>query len=302
MAKRSAFVLPDGLELELTDDAISIRYAGDVKLETTLGRSIGEIHADGDIELNLDKVTGTVSAGGRITLDCEIDCEVLHGREIVLGNKKVKATAISATDSITVGAAQLTADCIIAPRIDLDPKASGRVTVIECKNDRGATKIKGGFSLADYDDMFGNAHDFLLERGLEPLGDGPAPPQSLEPAPVREPDEDEDVDDPLSLSIDDIEEIVDQSKAAEAEASGGDADVFKDLAQAMEKILGCYEGGDIPPAVSELQLLVEQGDLGAMRDNITEVWNGLLSYHQKRGIRPHHQVTHAFNTIHSLIQ
>ena len=306
MATRPAFVLPEGLELELTEDTISIRYAGDLRLETTLGRAIGEIYADGDIELLLDKVTGTISAGGKLTLDGEVDAEVLHGREIVLGGKKVKATAISAAERIRIGAAVLSADCIIAPNIELDPKVSGRVTVIESKNDRGASKIKGGFSLADYDDMFGNAADFLLERGLEPLADGPAPALSVDDAAT--PDEpsadEEDVEDPLSLSIDDIEEIVDQSKNAEPEAKTqveGDDDVFVDLRDAMEKILGCYEGADVPPAVSELQLLVEQGEIDAMRENITEVWNGLLSYHQKRGIRPHHQVTHAFNMIHSLI-
>ena len=78
--------------------------------------------------------------------------------------------------------------------------------------------------------------------------------------------------------------------------------MYGQLAEAMSRISTCYEGGDVPPAVNELQLLVEQRDIDALRDNITEVWNGLLSFHQKRGIRPHHQVTHAFNQIHGLIQ
>ena len=74
------------------------------------------------------------------------------------------------------------------------------------------------------------------------------------------------------------------------------------MTDAAGRITSCYEGTDVPPAVTELQLLIEQGNLEALRSNITEVWNGLLSFHQKRGIRPHHQVTHAFNVIHSLIQ
>lgn len=297
MAKRPAFVLPDGLELELTDDTLSVRYDGDVRLESTLGRAIGEIHAGGDIELALDKITGTVSAGGKLVLDAEIEADVLHAREIVIGKQTVRATAISATERITIGAGTLAVDCIIAPEILLDPKASGRVTVIESQNERGATKIKGGFSLADYDDMFGNAAEFLAERGLEPLGDGPLPEPAPAPEPEPEPEE-EDIEDPLSLSIDDIEEIVEEARGQDS----ANAALFADLNEAVGRISACYEGSDLPPAVSELQLLIEQGDLDALRDNITEVWNGLLSFHQKRGIRPHHQVTHAFNMIHSLIQ
>lgn len=310
MAKRPAFTLPEGLELELTESTLSLRYDGDVKLETTLGRAIGEIHATGDIELAATKVSGTLSAGGKLALDAEIDAEVLHAREIVLGKKPIKATAISATERIVIGAANLSVDCIIAPIIEIDPKASGRVTVIESRNERGATKIKGGFSLNDYNDMFGNAAEFLAERGLEPLPEvSPDAPQALSPASMPEdPDPEESVDDPLSLSIDDIEEIVEQTGkmqapvAAAAPVAAVDDELFGALREALGRVLGCYEAANLPPAVSELQLLIEQGDLPALRENITEVWNGLLSYHQKRGIRPHHQVTHAFNLIHGLIQ
>src|SRR5690606_32563824 len=102
-------------ELEFTDDTLSIRYDGDVRLETTLGRQIGEIHADGDIILDLPLIKGTISAGGTLSLDAEIDADVLHAREITIGRQKVKATAISATERITIGAAILAVDCIIAP-------------------------------------------------------------------------------------------------------------------------------------------------------------------------------------------
>lgn len=300
MSKRPTFVLPAGLELELTDGAMSIRYDGDVRIEDTGGRQIEEIHAGGDLDLKVDKINGRLVAGGTLTLSGDIDAEHLHAREVVLGRQSVRCKAISATQRITIGAADLAVDCIIAPEIILDPKASGRVTVIECHNERGATKIKGGFSLADYDDMFGNAAEFLAERGLEPLGEGGPP---LVPAPPVRPlgadlPEEEDVDDPLSLSIEDIEPLMEQAPADDPES----AQLHAQLTDALERITTCYEGSDLPPAVAELQLLVDQRDYDALRNNITEVWNGLLGFHQKRGIRPHHQVTHAFNVIHGLIQ
>lgn len=291
MSKRPTFVLPAGLELDLTDETISIRYDGDVHIEDIGNRRIEEIHAGGDIEIQLEKITGRLVAGGVLTLTGDVDAEHLHAREVVLGRNPIRCKAISATQRITIGPARLSVDCIIAPEIQIAPKASGRVTVIESHNDRGATKIKGGFSLADYDDMFGNADEFLAERGLEPL------PDPVEEPPTEVPEE-EDVEDPLSLSIEDIEPIVER-----AHADAPDEDQLQlQLSDALERITSCYEGGELPPAIAELQVLVEKQDYDALRQNITEVWNGLLGFHQKRGIRPHHQVTHAFNVIHGLVQ
>jgi len=306
MPKRPTFEIPDGIELELTDKTLSIKFDGNVRLTQTLGRAIGEIDATGDVELKLDKVVGTVRAGGTLTIKGQVDCVSLHAKEIVLGRKDIKCKAISATDRITIGAAKLAVDGIIAPDINLDGKASGRVTVIESNNDRGASKIKGGFSIADYDDMFGNADAWLADRGLARLGEAPAADSapgedSTEDSPtiVEEEEEEEDVDDPLSLSIDDIEPLLEQDTEGKPTV---DADLYELLADALGRITTCYEDADLPPAVSELQLLVEQRDYDALRANITEVWNGLLGFHQKRGIRPHHQVTHAFNVIHGLVQ
>jgi hypothetical protein len=322
MAKRPTFEIPDGITLDLTETSLSIKYDGSIRLTQTLGRDIGDIDAAGDVELKLDKVVGTIRAGGTLTIKGEVDATSLHAREIILGRKSIRCRAISATERITIGASKLSVDAIIAPEISLDSKASGRVTVIESNNDRGASKIKGGFSISDYDDMFGNADDWLAERGLSRLGATPpvkkkmaAPSDTADVEPQDEEEieieiDDEDIEDPLSLSIDDIEPLLDQGEEEDATAdapSDGpitsvDAELYEMLAEALGRITTCYEDVDLPPAVSELQLLVEQRDYDALRANITDVWNGLLGFHHKRGIRPHHQVTHAFNVIHGLVQ
>lgn len=304
MAKRPAFVLSDAVEIELTDTTLSIKHDGDLVIEQTLGRALGTVEATGDVTIRLPKVTGTLSAGGTLTIEGAVEADSLRGKVVALGDLPIKCRAISASESIRIGAAKLQCDAIVAPHIDIDPKVSGRVTVIESLNDRPATKIKGGFSVSDYEDMFGDAHGFLAERGVQPLsGDAdssantptedPAPePVALAPTGADADDDDEEVDDPLSLSLDDLEPLV------ESEDKG---DMQGRLTDALKRITSCYEGDDLPPAVSELRSLVEDGDMDALRQNITEVWNGLLGFHQKRGIRPHHQVTHAFNVIHSLV-
>ncbi len=399
MAQSPPFVLPPGVALRLTEQGLHLSYDGDIDLQESPETGFALVEAGGDLEVRLPRITGSLRAGGTLRVRGDISGGRLHARHVVLGRQRIDCLAITASESITIGAAHVNCDAIIAPVIQLDPKAFGRVTVIESRNDRGATKIKGGFSLVDYDDMFGNADEFLGTRGLSrlgPPGDGVrSPPSRTEPIDVREPtrplpqraprpdpnptesrpssvlpmdeidemDEDtrivsppqsatpwtasrapartpsgsadrtgygtpnapatyphsprglpsghppsapppprrrvdEEEDDPsLSVSFGTMEPSLPDPSSPEL-----DAHVQQQLAEALGRIVACYDGSEVPPAVQQLQSLVEQRDYEALRDDIAEVWNGLLGFHQQRGIRPHHQVTHAFNVIHGLVQ
>jgi hypothetical protein len=339
MSNRPTFTLPAGLQLDVTDDTLNLTFDGDVEIATTLGRRFGRIEVSGDLVVNLDTaLSGRVRVGGTLTVNGDIDAESVHARAIALGQQNIKCKALSADERITIGAATIVADVVIAPEIVMDPKVQGRVTVVESRNERGATKIKGGFGLADYEDTFGGADEFLAKHGLRRLdaggplaGDGarraaPAAPAAPRPKPTAAPPAeepraaakpaakkpepapapkapkapDEDDEDPVSVSFDDLEPLeVAQAAGAEASKKG---DLHQRLLEALGRITACYDGTDLPPAVHELTDLVRSKDYDALRQNITEVWNGLLGFHQKRGIRPHHQVTHAFNVINNLVQ
>ena len=317
MPKPAAFTLPPGLELDLSGDTLDITYDGDIHIESDLGKPLGTIRAGGDLTIKLPKVTGDLEAKGEVHIAGEIDAKRLHGKTVVLGRQRTRCTTITADQTITIGASELKVDAIVAPEIRLDPKASGRVTVIESLNERGATKIKGGFSVADYDDMIGDAASFLADRGVTPLDRSAAPVSSGAAAPPAEeeeeedisdaqtvmtravpPDDEEDVDDPLSLSLDDLEPLMEE---ALGDTSAND-DLQQRLTEGLARVTASYDASDLPPAVEELRHLIQEKDYPALRQNITEIWNGLLGFHQKRGIRPHPQVTHAFNLIHGLLQ
>lgn len=329
------FVLPAGLDIEI-GETVTLRYDGDVRLEQSFGRPLGEVRATGDLTIALDHIQGRLHAGGILTLEGRIEAEILHGREVHIGKTDVKCRSISADERIVIGGAKLAVDIIIAPEIVFDTKANGRVTIIEAHNEFGPTKIKGGFSLAEYEEAVGDLASFLEERGLTqlvtamggitqpepeesdeaaadpdsehdvpvapippPRADVTArttmrsvPPEPLANAPTPFPAE-EDVSDPLSLSIDDLERLPEPEKVDE---------LHPKLTDAVKRIAASYEGKELPPAVEQLRILVEARDYDKLRENITEVWNALLGFHQKKGIRPHHQVTHAFNVIHGLVQ
>jgi hypothetical protein len=338
MAKKSAFILPDGLDLQVSDGTLSLKYDGNVTLRQTLGCRIGTIDVTGDLELALPEINGTISAGGKITLKSpKVDATIITGAEVnAKAVKTLRARGMQATESIVIGPTRLTIDALLAPNVELDSKATGRVTVIEANNAWGPSNIKGGLSLGDYEEIIGDANEFLSSRGLSAAGAAaaqppPEVPPPLPPVPAADEAETEaDVDD-LEMEIDDpepvdeveeIEEIDEVDAEIEAETappeleedtsdpvtlSAQDLEPVEDelqpkLQDALKRIVACYEGDELPVSVAELKTLVDARDYDVLKGRITDVWNGLLGFHQKRGIRPHHQVTHAFNVIHGLVQ
>ncbi|MCK6507153.1 hypothetical protein L6R53_27920 [Myxococcota bacterium] len=70
----------------------------------------------------------------------------------------------------------------------------------------------------------------------------------------------------------------------------------------VSRIVTCYVHTEMPPAVARLKDLVDSRDYVRIRSDITEIWNQLLKFHQKRGMRIQPQVTTTFNTINSLVR
>lgn len=320
MAAPSTFRLPAGVHFEITDAGLVVSHDGNVVLEQTMGHRLVAVTAGGNLTLQLEEASGDLHSDGKLTIESKrVQAGTIHGREVHLGNQSIKARAISATHRIVIGAAQLAVDIIIAPEIRIDGRARGRVTVIESHNDRDPTRIKGGFSLSEYDELFGDSGRFLAQRGVERLSE-PTHPAALPMAPGSADDEDEliEVDfdaedeapDPSPIPVKRREKPVRVAHTAQPVTRAvddrapvhDDDDLHPKLLEASRKIAACYEGKEVPPAVSQLQSLIDQRDYSGLRRNITEVWNTLLTFHQRKGIRPHHQVTHAFKVIHSLVQ
>jgi len=317
MAKNAAFILPAGIDLSMDGTTLSLRHDGDVILEQTMGHAIGEIHVTGDLTLSIPNTSGSISAEGSVTINGDLQATSIHGRTVHLTGKSVQATAISATEKVVIGDAKIKVDVICAPQVEIAAGASGRVTVIECSGEANFPRIKGGFSVAEYDEIFGGGEKFLSDRGVSPLGTAaPAtkaaskPKKKAQPKAKAAPPEPAPEPTPVMVDLDDVDdeleeiEVIEALAPDDASAPNGAAmeSMMPKLTEALDRITSCYEGSELPSAIEDLQAMVENRDYNQLRSQITEVWNGLLGFHQKRGIRPHHQVTHAFNVIHGLIQ
>lgn len=78
--------------------------------------------------------------------------------------------------------------------------------------------------------------------------------------------------------------------------------MHQQLASTVQRIADCYADTELPPAVDRLRTLVEARSYPEVRAEITNIWSELLKYHQKKGIRIHHQVTTTFNSVNSLVK
>ena len=74
------------------------------------------------------------------------------------------------------------------------------------------------------------------------------------------------------------------------------------LMEILARIDGCYGEGDEPPAINQLRTMVSDSRYRELQEEIANIWNDLLRYHQQRSLRVPHRVTNSFNTINSLVR
>ena len=387
------------------------------------GLQCGPVQAGGTISVAGATAVGGMTSGATVALAGAVVAGTITAHHILLSGQSIQARGLQGAVRVVIGAAKVTVDAIIAPQVELDPKTSGRVTVIELQNELGANAVKGGFRLADYGEMFGNPEGFLAERGLVPLGESPgapgavdvaAPPAPALPAAVEAPSEPrpapdheadggetdateapageaevveaevveaemveaEEPDAAATVSVpviaapdgsphtngstavepaDDagpdggdehatgeparvaipaapILEVVrpvtdpwaaaDQSAAPPTPAAAEPPTLAKatsmhdddplahatehpmhgQLSDTVQRIVECYAGQDVPPAVEKLRELVAARQYPQIRAEITNIWSELLKFHQKKGMRIQHQVTTTFNSVNGLVK
>ena len=76
----------------------------------------------------------------------------------------------------------------------------------------------------------------------------------------------------------------------------------KELNDSLDGIISAYQGSELPPPLSILKGLFNDGKHAESKDKITDLWNALLAYHNKTGTRLQHRVTTEFNTLNTLLR
>ena len=268
------------------------------------GDFAGSITAGGNIQVEGAASGETLHAGRRLSVVGDIHLKHMHGLVVQFGVQTINGVSISAERKVTLGAATLKLDVIIAPIVQLAAEATGRVTVIECKNERAPAKIKGGFPLSEYEEVMGGSEAFLADRGLSPLDNTPLPEDADEneeteagdipetddipeaddltdvadnylaealAEPEPEPSAEEDTGDPVSLTIDDLEPV--ELSAEDLEELPEDAIEILDDAEDGPEVVVIDDDDPISADDGAVVVIDDETDLSAALDRITACYS-----------------------------
>jgi len=244
MASKGALVLPAGVTLQLEEGALSIQHQGDIVIEGVPAQPLHAVSSEkGNVRLccpealSLHRVTapaGTVSIAGKVTL------QSIEAKAVEFGSGALKISVINAAKSIALNGAKIEADVVLAPKVDIAAGLKGRASAIECDNELGPHKLRGGFNLSEFVSLMPTGAAILRAHGinvpasedeLDEDDEEPEPaPEAAEPEPEpesepaddqveaapAEPEADEDVDavpDAIALEASPLEEQVSDAPA-----------------------------------------------------------------------------------------
>jgi hypothetical protein len=131
------------------------------------------VATQGDIVVRGPTQVGVMRAGGTLRVDGpRIEARLLQGDLVRFRGGTIKARGIEAQSRVSLGPCAFTVEVCIAPHAEVDPKAAGRINVLESHNELGNNALKGRFRLQEYAEFTGvDPEAFLREREVRPLAE-----------------------------------------------------------------------------------------------------------------------------------
>ena len=182
---------------ELLAHTGSIQMRGLLEAESVLA-TLGDIVVRGPTRV------GTLRAGGTLRVDGpRVEARLLQADIVRFRGGTIKARGIEAQRRINLGPCAFTVEVCIAPQVDVDPKAAGRINVLESRNVLANNALKGRFRLQEYAEFTGvDPQAFLREREVRPLSDlGAQQPSEREAAGSRDVDSVDSADGLIDLGL-----------------------------------------------------------------------------------------------------
>ncbi len=318
-------VLPAGVRIAVGDKGFRIGNEGDVVILGALEEALDEVtSSEGSITLHaktamtLDRIE---AAHGTVELAGDLTVQTVHARTVVMVSGKLSAGAIVAEESIVLSGDVLAADVLATPRVDISEQVRGRATVIESLNELGPHRLKGGFRLEEYLELFpageqilerypevkdyldqqaseGDATEAGTDTSLDSAGDIP----ELEPSSLETADHGDKDGEVLTLT-DAVDTAGGKPHATtESLAEGAGDELYQRLSEAYLKVMGCYTDTPLPPPLKTLEGMLEARAFKKLKKRITSLWNELLQYHRREGLDVANTVTHNIQKMTQILQ
>lgn len=174
-----------GISVNGSLSAGTLKVGGDLLVGGSA--ALQDVDAGGNVQVHGGLTATNIQAGGTVAIAGAAQVGTIHGEEVRLVGGNVVARGLQAWKVVELGAGRVQVDVVVAPNVDIDPKASGRITLLEAANEVGPNALKGCFSMADYTEMFGDAEGFLKDRSIDPASVKGAAVRPPPPTPVDVP-------------------------------------------------------------------------------------------------------------------
>ena len=246
-AAKGALVLPAGVALHIQEGALSIEHEGDIVIEGvpaqplhTLTSAKGDVRLSCPEALTLQKVAapeGTVSVTGKVNM------QSIEAKDVQFSGGNLKISVVNAAKSITLGGTKIEADVILAPKVDIAAGLKGRASAIECDNEIGPHKLRGGFNLGEFVTLMPTGAAILRAHGIDV------------PATEDENLEEDDEPEPASSAAPASDEVEDEPEPADPAPT-----------EAAPELTTSEEGEPEPATVEAAAVSLESPETGAFTD------------------------------------
>lgn len=183
---RQTLDIPNGTTFEFQDGKLVFGHESDIVIRTNLGGykfqkiyskkgSVQVIPPPG-VEFDVEEIE---ALEGDLFLNGRVRVRSARARTVHFQEGALAADTLEATGELVLSGESLDVVRVKAPRVSLNDKAEGTVLVIECENDLGPCRVKGGFANMDE----ARAAFGRLEGAPAPAA---APRAAAEPAPSPE--------------------------------------------------------------------------------------------------------------------
>lgn len=153
--------IPEGTTLQLSEDGITLGHAGDVIIRGDFGHRLKKIFSEtGSIELAAPgdlQVEHVEAKRGEVTISGNIRVKSLTAGRVHLIQGRLEARSVVGEREIELSQGELAVDLLFSPEVKINPDVRGRATVIESHNELGPHSLKGGFRLAEFQELVPSA-------------------------------------------------------------------------------------------------------------------------------------------------
>ena len=189
MATKGALILPAGVALHIEEGALSIKHQGDIVIEGVPAQQLHTLTSEkGDVKLSCPdalSLTKVSAPAGTVSITGKVSMQSVEAKAVDFSGGSLKISVINAGKAINLNGSKIEADVILAPKVDIAAGLKGRASAIECGNEIGPHKLRGGFNLSEFVSLMPTGAAILRAHGIDvPSSEDESADEDDEPEPA----------------------------------------------------------------------------------------------------------------------